>query len=388
MRHLRFKKQIQNDFANLQSKEDLLVLLNNVKSYLHAEKNRDWEKQDYTLQYLNYYTYSNLCKKRYKKFEIPKKSGGFRVIHAPNTGLNGILKLLNIILQEISIMSDEAYGFVPNKSIVDNAKIHTNKNYVYNIDLKDFFFSFDQNRVKMMFYNSPYNIKNFRLCSFMATLVTHHIDEYENSKLSDAVLPQGSPASPTLTNMLCYNLDRRLNGLAKRFNVKYSRYADDITFSSERNVFIKKEFQEELTRIIEQDQNLKINPKKTRLQKKGNRQEVTGLTVNNGVNVSTKYIKSVRMYLYLCEKYSLKKAALLYSKDFVRETSTEKLLEILKGKIDFLSMVKGKSNNLVQNLYARLKAVEYPDTAMNDLLKLWEVEGIEIAMTKFNDTNA
>ena len=94
------------------------------------------------------------------------------------------------------------------------------------------------------------------------------------------------------------------------------------------------------------------------------------------------------MYLYYVKNTSEKSSTYSTQKIFVRETSPEKLLEILKGKIDFLSMVKGKSNNLVQNLYARLKAVEYPDTAMNDLLKLWEVEGIEIAMTKFNDTNA
>ena len=74
--HKDYNNQIQDDFAKMQSKEDLLVLLNKVKSYLYAEKNRNWENQDYTLHYLNYYTYSKLCKKRYQKFEIQKKSGG------------------------------------------------------------------------------------------------------------------------------------------------------------------------------------------------------------------------------------------------------------------------------------------------------------------------
>ena len=381
-------KQIQDDFANMQSKEDLLVLLNKVKSYLYAEKNRDWGNQDYTIKYLNYYTYSKLCKKRYQKFEIPKKSGGFRVIHAPNPRLNSILKNLNVILQLVSITNDKAYGFMPNKSIVDNAKRHTNQNYVYNIDLKDFFFSFDQNRIKMMLHNAPYNIKNLSVCSFIATLVTHHIEENKGNKLSDAVLPQGSPTSPTLTNMLCYNLDRRLNGMAKRFNVTYSRYADDITFSSDRNVFRKEEFQAELVRIIEKDQNLEINPKKTRLQTKGNRQEVTGLTVNNQVNVISKYVKSVRMYLYYCEKYDIKKGSILYAKDIGKETSPEKLMNILRGKIDFLAMVKGKRNDLVQKLYTRYRALAQNDSTIKDVLKLWEIEGIELAMMKYNNHNA
>ena len=176
--------------------------------------------------------------------------------------------------------------------------------------------------------------------------------------------------------------------MAKRFNVTYSRYADDITFSSERNVFRKEEFQEELVRIIEQDQNLEINPKKTRLQTKGNRQEVTGLTVNNQVNVISKYVKSVRMYLYYCEKYDVKKASILYAKDSGKETSPEKLMNILRGKIDFLAMVKGKRNDLVQKLYTRYRALAHNDSTIKDVLKLWEIEGIELAMMKYKEHNA
>src|SRR5690606_27764009 len=117
------------------------------------------------------------------------------------------------------------------------------------------------------------------------------------------VLPQGSPTSPILTNMLCRKLDRRLTGLAKRYNLTYTRYADDITFSSSHNIYNDEVFDKELKRIIEEDQNLVINPKKTRLQKAGYRQEATGLIVNDKVNVRKRYVKQIRMWLYYWEKY-------------------------------------------------------------------------------------
>jgi RNA-directed DNA polymerase len=377
-------EKCKRDFRNMQSKKDFVSLLNYVKSTLHMDNEDNDEYPDFKVHHINQYTFSHFGKLRFKKFEIKKKSGGTRIIHAPHKGLKSILKVFNSLLQCVAITSNNSFGFTPNKSIVDNAKIHTNQNYVYNIDLKDFFFSFDQNRVKMMFYNPPYNIKNIRLCSFMATLVTHHIDENENPKLSDAVLTQGSPASPTLTNMLCYRLDNRLLGLSKRFNLNYSRYADDITFSGQTNVFRKVDFQKELLRIIEQDQNLTLNPKKTRLQSRGNKQEVTGLTVNTKVNVSQKYIKNMRLHLYLCEKYGCKKAAELVSKDICEAISGEKLLEIIKGKIDFIGMVKGKETPLVNKLYKRYFRLCTPKYNFDELIKIWEKEGIDIAMKKYN----
>jgi RNA-directed DNA polymerase len=159
--------------------------------------------------------------------------------------------------------------------------------YVLNLDLKDFFHTFDRNRVKMGFMYEPFNLNGDKETIgifYWQVLCTH---PFEIDSELKTVLPQGSPTSPTLTNILCKKLDRRLNGLANRFGATYTRYADDITFSSPHNIYNDVEFNQELKRIIEEDQKLVINPKKTRLQKSGYRQEATGLIVNDKVKCPT-----------------------------------------------------------------------------------------------------
>ena len=216
-------------------------------------------------------------------------------------------------------------------------------------------------------------------------MCTHPFEVNGKEKI---VLPQGSPTSPTITNVLCYELDKHLFQLAKKYNAKYSRYADDITFSCDSNIFksdnrelsfikkissfIKKTilpktalkqltFSKELKQII-QKQGLKINPKKTRLQSNLFRQEVTGLIVNEKINVRRKYIKNLRMWISYWEKYGLSKAEELYHLDFKKNTNyypnrmmktyfgninnstLPSFKQSIDGKLNFLSMVKGKSD--------------------------------------------
>src|SRR5690554_1386279 len=276
--------QIRKQFAELQSKEELVKLLSDAKNMLYGE-----ECKPFQLKSLTYYANPTLCKKRYQTFTIKKKSGADRTIHAPVKGLKSILRSLNFVLQCVYEPHEAATGFVLEKSIVDNAKKHVGHHYVLNMDLKDFFHSFDRNRVKMGFMYEPFNLRGDKepLAFLLACLCTHPFEINGETKI---VLPQGSPTSPTLTNILCRKLDIRLSGLAKRFNLTYSRYADDITFSSHHDVYKNNEFQKELKRIIEDDQKLSFNDKKTRLQKNGYSQEVTGLIVNEKVNVRRKYI--------------------------------------------------------------------------------------------------
>ena len=122
------------------------------------------------------------------------------------------------------------------------------------------------------------------------------------------VLPQGAPTSPILSNLVCQRLDFLLSAVAKRFGLNYSRYADDITFSSMHNVYQSdSDFIKELHRIIK-DQGFHIKESKTRLQKEGYRKEVTGLLVNDKVNVQKRYIKQLRMWLYYWETYGYERA--------------------------------------------------------------------------------
>ncbi|MDW8274735.1 MAG: hypothetical protein RMJ53_10945, partial [Chitinophagales bacterium] len=163
---------IREQFAKLQSKEDLVKLLSDAKNMLYGE-----ECKPFQLKSLTYYANPSLCKKRYRTFTIKKKSGAARTIHAPVKGLKSILRSLNFVLQCVYQPHEAATGFILGKSIVDNAKKHVGRHYVYNIDLKDFFHSFDRNRVKLAFMYKPFNLygKREELAFLLASLCTHPI---------------------------------------------------------------------------------------------------------------------------------------------------------------------------------------------------------------------
>jgi len=375
---------IRKGFANLQTKEDLVKLLSEAKILLYGKKCKPVQ-----LKSLTYYANPNICKTRYSTFTIKKKSGAERTINAPVKGLKSILRALNFVLQCVYEPHEAATGFVLNKSIVDNAKKHVGHHYVLNLDLKDFFHSFDRNRVKMAIWYDFFNLDKDKepLAFLLASVSTH---PFEIDGVIKTVLPQGSPTSPTLTNVLCKKLDRRLNGLANRFGITYTRYADDITFSSPHNIYTDEAFNKELKRIIEEDQKLMINPKKTRLQKAGHRQEVTGLIVNDKVNVHRRYVKQLRMWLYYWEKYGYEKAKLIFRKDYkadkghVKKTDS-KLESVIDGKLEFLKMVKGAEDSTYQKLKERFDILTSITNPMNQLLDIWEEEGISKAM-EFLDT--
>lgn len=376
---------IKTQFKGLNSKDDLVKLINDVNQILYGE-----DCELLSLNRLSYYTNPKLSKKRYTSFAIAKKSGGERTIHAPVNGLKHILKPLNTILNVVAEPHFKATGFVPGKSIVDNAKQHVGNHYVYNIDLKDFFHSFDRTWVKYGFMIAPFHLGKDKeeLVFLLASLCTH---PFEINGEIKTVLPQGAPTSPTITNMLCVKLDRRLNGLAKRFNITYSRYADDITFSSQTNVFTKPEFLDELERIIA-DQKLVINRSKTRLQQTGYRQEVTGLTVNKKINVNSRYIKQLRMWLYYWETYGYKKAEVIFKRDYSADKGHVKkgipsLANVLMGKLEYLKMVKGDKDGTYTQLRLRFNKVQQRDSELESVLKIWEYQGIDQAIELYNTSS-
>ena len=328
------KLETRKRILSLQTKTDLLRLLNDLKA-------DDLEDKAYPIpmKALNFYC-NPVHEKRYRSFSIPKKSGGKRVISAPCRGLMSILTYLNVMFEAMYEPAPCVCGFAIGKSVVDNANNHVGKNYVFNIDMKDFFPSIQQARVWARLQAAPYNI-NKEIANVIAGLCC--------MKTVDGkyVLPQGAPTSPILTNMICERLDRRLSGLAKRFGLSYSRYADDITFSSMQYVYSADgEFMKELNRIIS-DEHFSLNDKKTRLQKKNARQEVTGVTVNEKTNVTRKYVREIRQLLYIWQKYGYNDA---YSKFYPKYKAEkghvkkgEPILEnVLSGKLLYLKMVKGE----------------------------------------------
>ena len=352
------KLEIRNRIIAIKAVEDLAKLLNDIKK---DEFGTSCHK--ITAKQLKFYSSDTYTSKRYRTFHIRKKSGGLREIKAPCYQLNIILRILNIALGAVFEPDSVAMGFVPGKSVVNNAQIHVGHNYVFNIDLKDFFPSIPQARVWKRLQLEPFNFPK-EVANVVAGLCCSYSVERNLN-----VLPQGAPTSPLLTNAICCNLDRKMKGLAKRFGLHYSRYADDMTFSSmhtsvNNDNFYKEdsEFRTELLKIVS-EQGFTINDKKTRLQKKGCRQEVTGLTVNAVANVSRKYIHELRWILNAWEKYGYAKAYALFYPRYKSEKGYikkgEPVMEnVIGGKLDYLRMVRGATNPTYKKLQTRFDKLQ------------------------------
>ncbi len=270
----------------------------------------------------------------YRKFHIPKKSGGERVITAPDGELKDILTTMAFIFSELYVPTKNAMAFTRGRSVADNARAHVGHHYVLNLDLKDFFTTIsalDVERGLNKIGISPLVSRD------LASICTYPV--YENQRIHN-VLPQGSPASPVLSNICAMTLDRRLEGLARRFHLTYTRYADDMTFSSNHNVYHDRgDFMSELNRIISEC-GFTVNLSKTRLQKRGSRQEVTGLNVGERVNVSRHYVKTLRVMIHHIA---------------INDQPTKHDVNVAKGKLNYLRMVKGKHDSTYITLLVKLK---------------------------------
>lgn len=339
--------EILEQLKTMETVDDLAVLLNSIKR-------DEFPSVHYGVSsaMLKYLSSDKIAPKRYHIFHIRKKSGGFREIKAPCRQLDVILTCINIMIKACYEPSDAVMGFVSGKSVLDNARVHVGHNYVFNIDLKDFFSSIPQARVWKRFQLAPFNF-NREIANVLAGICCAY-DDYTQCN----VLPQGSPASPILTNAICDKLDHRMQGVAKRFGLHYSRYADDMTFSSMHNVYQDgSPFRKEILRIVK-DQGFQINENKTRLQKKGSRQKVTGLTVNSIVNVSRQYISDLRWLLYIWEKEGYAKAYALFYPKYKHEKVYIKegkpvMENVISGKLNYLRMIRGENNTAYQKLQAR-----------------------------------
>lgn len=342
-------EEIRERWPHIKTKESLLSILNVALILLYG---RDARKL--TLRMLNYYAYSSHNKKRYITFQVPKKKKGeFRTIDAPCAGLKMIQRALNLIFQTIYIPHEAAMGFVPHRSVVTNAKVHVGQKYVYNIDLKDFFPSITSGRLFKRLQVAP-----FSMDKKMASIVTD-LCCYTNADGKN-VLPQGAPTSPTITNFISEHLDRKLTKLARAYGMRYTRYADDITFSCSSNMFAEDgKFCKSLRNIIEEEEHFKINTDKTRLCHSGERQEVTGLTVNEQTNVTRKYVKQIRLFLHIWEAKGLPEAQRFFEKHYTPKTTRPNvgiphIENVIAGKLLYLKMVKGENDETYRKLYERL----------------------------------
>ena len=412
--------EVKIAFKKMQTKHDLLDLLNKVGEFSYGANFKKIElhkltyysqnfvkEQKDVMALLNfghskYDRSKNAEVKRYTEFTIKKKSGKDRLISAPIGSLKTIQRCLKLIFEIMFIPHHRATGFIIGKSIIDNAKLHVGKNYVYNIDLKDFFPSITYNKIKWQLHQAPFSLDKTKnsaqenLAFIITKLCTQQIKDNEGKSID--VLPQGAPTSPILSNIICQTLDRRLHGLAKKYNVNYSRYADDITFSSDHSVYSKdSEFIVEMNRIIT-DQKLTVNKDKVRLQRKDYRQEVTGITVNQKPNVGRKYVKTIRAILHNWEKSGYSQAEKIFLEHYTpAATAISKkkpnMRLVIQGKLDYLKMVKGEDNNLLNKLLIRFNLLinkrntssksQKRNEQLDSVLKLLIHDGLEAAMKNY-----
>lgn len=228
----------------------------------------------------------------YHRWHVPKRDGGLRLISAPKPELKAAQRWIARNVTEHLPVHGAAHGFVAGRSTVSNARVHAGAAIVIKLDLKDFYPTITQPRVKGLFRKAGYGEQVATVLSMLCTEAPREVLELRGKPMHVAIgprsLPQGAPTSPSITNALCLRLDRRMHGLAQKLGFRYSRYADDLTFSwhgpaaGTANPLAEAPVGKLLHRVrsIVGGEGFTVHPSKTRIMRAGRRQKVTGLVVN------------------------------------------------------------------------------------------------------------
>jgi RNA-directed DNA polymerase len=351
--------EIRKRFFSLKSRKDVAELL------------------EIPLKQLTYHLFKA---KLYRTFQIPKQSGGHRDISAPASALKILQAKLSRILQDIYSIKNVVHGFARDRSIVTNAKTHARSQYVLNIDPQDFFPSINFGRVRGMLMAPPYLVPA-EAATVLAQLCCH-----------DDQLPQGAPTSPVVSNMICGRLDSSLKRLAKQHRCRYTRYADDITFSTTFTTFPSDiafttasgvQLGNDFLQAIKAN-GFAVNTRKVRLQYTRQHQEVTGLTVNRFPNVKRTYIRQVRAMLHAWERYGEDLAEKEFFARFDQKhrfkSSTARFRDVLRGKIEFIASVRSKQDPLCTRLLAKYRSLAGIDEAPEIPPEQWDYDIIQRAV--------
>ena len=320
-----------------------------------------------------YIAYGLASGARYKEFTIPKKSGGTRRICAPRIALLELQRDILRLLERDYRPRAHVHGFVGGhkRSIVSNARQHVGKRWVLNIDLEDYFETIHFGRVRGRLMAPPYNYPN-EIAKFIAHIACFQTEkEVDGSLRTTHVLMPGGALSPILANIVSDKLDAELARFCRRLGCTYTRYADDITISSNRRTFPARigrfanpdsygEFilSDSFQQIIE-DNGFKINHAKTRLLGHAFQQEVTGLVVNEKVNVTRRFIRDVRAMLHDWEFNGYEAASARHfnekrpDRGRLPDQEATNFEWVVRGKIEFIRQVKGSTDQVYRRLAAR-----------------------------------
>lgn len=326
---------------DLNEQESNQELLNANNLFLIKDAKDLSSKMGIALKELRYLTYTQKLstKRDYVHFQMAKKTGGFREISAPKPQLKRLQYwILENILNKIAI-DEKAHGFVEKRSIVSNAKPHIGKAVVINCDLENFFPTLSYGRVKGLFRSLGYSHELATIFAMLTTEAEQKEVNLDGEKLflytGERYLPQGSPASPMITNLICRKLDKRMSGIAQTLGFTYTRYADDMTFSANEYNTINKMLY--WIKGIVKEEGFILHPKKTKIMKKGSRHEVTGVVVNEKLSINRKELKKFRALLYQIEQSGLE------GKSW--HGKSENLMASVWGYANFIKMVDPKKGD-------------------------------------------
>ena len=309
---------------------------------------------DVTPSQLSYYGFHINKKRAYRTFDISRRNGRKRRIEAPTPTLKFIQRLIHESLTRVYGPHPAVHGFTPGRSILTNAQSHLARHYVLNIDLADFFPSITRKRVYGRLVSAPYEFDG-KVANLIAALSTNAFSQ----------LPQGSPSSPVIANMVTANLDADLAVLCGSLGCWYTRYADDITIST-----LQSELSPKLARypnargtsqVIVGDDSLsvierhgfRINDSKSRLYSYWTRQLCTGLVVNGDqVSPPRSYMRRLRSLIDHWRKNGWQDAAqVLHTKENRRLfDDRQDILNHVIGRISYVKMVRGQNDRVVQRL--------------------------------------
>jgi len=283
----------------------------------------------------------------YSQFDIAKGAGKVRTITAPDRRLKFLQQKLVALLVQLYRVRNPVHGFVPVRSVKTNAEAHGRRRYVVNLDLRNFFPTISEKRIVGLLLALGIDKRVSEIVARLSCHMGH--------------LPQGAPTSPVLSNMICYRLDTELLQAAKAARAIYTRYADDITFSGyqpptplfEGGIPAVGRFSPELLtpslKAVFENNGFEVHPEKAHYADRNSRRIVTGVKINDGLNVDRRYVRRIRAMLHSIEKLGLADADAKY----VASGGRGNLAAHLRGKIAYIAHLKGKSDPVVRSLAHR-----------------------------------
>ena len=284
----------------------------------------------------------------YHDFNIAKGNGKLRVISAPDERLKYLQRTIADLLTPMYRIRNPVHGFVIGKSVKTNAASHLRGKFLLNIDIKEFFPAITENRVEGLFESLSIDS---RVSEILARICCNH-----------ARLPQGAPSSPIISNMICFRMDKELLAVAKAARCIYTRYADDMSFSSYRPLSglfaaalpptgnVSPELlAPALTSAIENN-GFHIHPEKAHYADFNSRRTVTGIRVNEGLNVDRRFVRNLRATLHSVETLGVDAAEAKYHG---KHGGGASIASHLRGKLTWLRDIKGQSDPVFRRLAKR-----------------------------------